>query len=77
MRRGSLRRRAPDRGIAGALRLAVDARRLPGSCDLDLDRQTHGIESATALAHVRETIKPGLARLYGPRLDHVISENPR
>jgi F-type H+-transporting ATPase subunit delta len=44
---------------------------------LDLERRTAKIESATALApQVREQVQANLAKVYGPGLNLVFTENP-
>jgi F-type H+-transporting ATPase subunit delta len=44
---------------------------------LDSDRHRASVESATALADdLRDTVREGLARVYGPGLETSFAENP-
>ena len=51
-----------------------DFRRMVG---LDCDRHRASVESATSLANdVREDVRAGLARIYGPGLETSFAQNP-
>jgi F-type H+-transporting ATPase subunit delta len=67
------------RGLAeserrGALAVLSDLRRM---VRLDRDRHRASVESATSLADdVRDDVRAGLARIYGPGLETSFEENP-
>jgi F-type H+-transporting ATPase subunit delta len=58
----------------GAIAVLSDFRRM---VRLDRDRRTASVESATTLADdVREDVRSGLARVYGPGLETSFDQNP-